>query len=180
MFLVPQYFRVPYNILVHDENGSIVEGDVVTLRPERYSRRVFHHVNSIVAPFEKPVDQRPPLYTREEYLADRAKEKEEKLERKEERLRQGVVAGKSGPQKLVDAGGKKGPDGKGRQVMPGGEHKFGSINEEAITGKRRTQQAKGKVSANQEDLAKVQKKPQKDIQKPALGNKVRNTDRRLI
>lgn len=153
---------------------------MVTLRPERYSKRVYHHVDTIRAPFEKNVDQRPAIYTREEYQADRAADKAEKAARAKERLAQGVVAGKEGSQRLVDDGGGKGPDGRGRPVMPGGQHKFGKINEEAVEGKRRTQTREQKIMENDEELGEVKQKSTKKAQRRRLGSQTQTKDRRLI
>lgn len=76
-----QHFSVPYNVLVNDPNSSVVEGDIITLASERHSRRVYHTVAEIVAPFGKPLEERPSLLTQ----AERDQLHDEKRARKEAR-----------------------------------------------------------------------------------------------
>lgn len=76
-----------------------------------------------------------------------------KHERKIERLGQSVVAGKTGEKKFVDDGSAKGLDGKGREVMQGGKHRFGGINEEAVAGKRKAKKMQDQAVQNQAELA---------------------------
>ena len=44
----------------------MVEGDVISLAPERHSKRVRHVVDTVLAPFGKPLSERPPILTEEE------------------------------------------------------------------------------------------------------------------
>lgn len=158
-------------MLVHDGQGSIIEGDVITLRPERHSRRVFYAAEQILAPFGSPVDERPPLITKAEQDAIWAAQKEAKEARKLERLQQGVVAGQPGAQRLVDDGGEgpgKGVDGKGREVLPGGDHKFGSINEEAIAGKRKVLRKQDQGMRHERSRERMADKSAEKIQQQAL------------
>lgn len=144
----------------------------MTLRVERHSRRVFHAADQILAPFGKPVDERPPLISKADqdkiFNAQRAAKEARKLER----LQQGVVAGHTGPERLVDDGGAgagKGLYGKGREVMPGGKHKFQSINEEANAGKRKVLQKQEQGRRHERDRQDMASKSTERVQKQALG-----------
>jgi len=73
---------VQYNVLVNDPNTSAVEGDIITLAPETHSRHVHHTIAEIVAPFGKPLDERPALLTQAEREAIHAEARARKLARR--------------------------------------------------------------------------------------------------
>lgn len=53
----------------------------------------------------------------------------------------------------MDDGSAKGLDGKGREVMAGGKHRFGGINEEAVAGRRKAKKMQDQAVQNQAELA---------------------------
>ena len=58
---------------MHDPNNSLRLGDVLTIVPGwRTSRHKRHIVNRMILPAGVPLDQRPPIPTEDERLADRA------------------------------------------------------------------------------------------------------------
>ncbi|KAF2688034.1 nucleic acid-binding protein [Lentithecium fluviatile CBS 122367] len=71
-----KHFPSPTTHLVADPNNSLVEGDVVRIASGwRTSKNIRHVVTSIVAPFGRPVEERPPILTEEERMAIRIKER---------------------------------------------------------------------------------------------------------
>lgn len=73
--------------LVHDPNNSLVTGDVIELHRLQVSRRVRHVVASVVAPFGKPLDARPPIPTPDDRLAAYKEARFRKLKRRELRAK---------------------------------------------------------------------------------------------
>lgn len=79
-----QYFKKPEEHLVHDPNNSLQEGDVIEVQNSfRTSKQKRFVVNKIIAPFGKPIDERPPVPTVEEREATKAVKREAKLQRRE-------------------------------------------------------------------------------------------------
>ena len=115
-----QSFYKPQLFLVNDPNTSVIEGDIITLAPERHSKHVMYTVSQIVAPFGKSVEERPPLLTQQEREDIHAEKRARKLERRAKR------AGSSEP--VVD---------HGREVMEDGQHRFGKIHDESRAGSNR-------------------------------------------
>ncbi|KAJ8061466.1 hypothetical protein OCU04_009283 [Sclerotinia nivalis] len=65
-------FNATEHLLVHDPNSSLNTGDVISISPGwRTSKTVRHVVSSIIAPFGKPISERPPIPTAEERIAER-------------------------------------------------------------------------------------------------------------
>jgi small subunit ribosomal protein S17 len=61
-------------------------GDIVAIEPGwRVSKHVRHVVSRIIAPFGDPIEARPPVPSREEREAERARKKAEKDARRAER-----------------------------------------------------------------------------------------------
>lgn len=78
-----QTWNFSKNILVHDPKSSVRLGDVVAVSPGwRVSKQVRHVVTHIIAPFGTPLEDRPPVPTEEERLAERAEKKARKDERR--------------------------------------------------------------------------------------------------
>jgi small subunit ribosomal protein S17 len=72
----------PKHYLVHDPNSSLRAGDVISIVPGwRTSQHKRHVVKHIIAPYGVPIEERPPVPTLEERVA----EQEEKRARKDER-----------------------------------------------------------------------------------------------
>jgi len=57
-------------------------GDIITMTPERHSKRVMHTVSAILVPFGKPLDERPPLLSEEKRVEIREMKRAEKTEMK--------------------------------------------------------------------------------------------------
>lgn len=69
-------FPSPKTYLVRDPNSSLVPGDVVRISSgNRTSRQISHVVTAIVAPFGKPVEERPPVKTQEELDEERIRQR---------------------------------------------------------------------------------------------------------
>ncbi|WPH04008.1 Hypothetical protein R9X50_00689200 [Acrodontium crateriforme] len=116
---IGKYFSSHENHLVHDPASSLVAGDVVSLHRMQVSANVHHVVASIVAPFGTPIDQRAPIPTPDERLAEYKAKRFKKLARRE--LRRAAAAGDEAAQEkvremdaAVDRVGKK--DGRKPQV----------------------------------------------------------------
>lgn len=62
-----QDFSRYQSLLVHDPASSLRTGDIVSISPGfRASKHVRHVVNSILAPFGEPIEDRPPIPSEEE------------------------------------------------------------------------------------------------------------------
>lgn len=158
---------------MHDANDSVVEGDVITLRPEQHARHVHHTIEAIIAPFGKPLDERPPLVTAEEREALVREYKARKAERRQARELEAQALAGAGVQqvKYIDAGGEgqgKGPGGAGREVLEDGTHRFGKINAEAILGKNRAMRRMRQARQNEKDLEAAEDRSELDVQKQTL------------
>ncbi|RYP65231.1 hypothetical protein DL771_008395 [Monosporascus sp. 5C6A] len=80
---VQKYFKEPHYKLVHDPRNSLRQGDVVAISPSwRESQHVRHVVKHIIAPYGPRIDERPPVPTLEERLAERAAKRAAKDERR--------------------------------------------------------------------------------------------------
>ncbi|KAI2464506.1 nucleic acid-binding protein [Annulohypoxylon bovei var. microspora] len=80
---VQKYFKEPRFKLVHDPRNSLRQGDIVAITPSwRVSQHVRHVIKHIVAPFGDPIDERPPIPTVEERLAEVAAKRAAKDERR--------------------------------------------------------------------------------------------------
>lgn len=83
MSVVAQWFLDPRQHLVHDPNSSLRLGDVIAISPGwRTSRQKRHVVKHIIAPAGVPIDQRPPVPTQEERIAEYEANKKVKDERR--------------------------------------------------------------------------------------------------
>ena len=68
---------------MHDPNSSLRAGDVVSIVPGwPTSRHKRHAVKHIIAPFGSEIEERPPIPTREERIAEREAKKNAKDERR--------------------------------------------------------------------------------------------------
>lgn len=74
---------MPKHYLVHDPNSSLRTGDVVSIVPGwPTSQHKRHVINYIIAPHGVPTEDRPPVPTLEERIADREAKKATKDERR--------------------------------------------------------------------------------------------------
>ncbi|KAJ6440864.1 WD repeat protein [Purpureocillium lavendulum] len=81
--VVNKWFADPKHYLVHDPNSSLRTGDVVSIAPGwPTSKSKRHVIKQIIAPFGSPIDQRPPVPTLEERIAEREAKKAAKDERR--------------------------------------------------------------------------------------------------
>ncbi|KAI9758545.1 MAG: hypothetical protein M4579_003037 [Chaenotheca gracillima] len=98
---IRKHFNRPVNHLVHDPASSLLAGDIITFCPGyRTSKHVHHVVTSILAPFEKPIEERPPVWTDEQRDVFRTEKRAAKLLRRS--VRDGIEAHED-----VSAGGDK-------------------------------------------------------------------------
>ncbi|KAI1452965.1 nucleic acid-binding protein [Annulohypoxylon moriforme] len=80
---VQKYFKEPRFKLVHDPRNSVRQGDIVAITPTwRVSQHVRHVVKHIIAPYGDPIDERPPIPTLEERVAEAAAKRAAKDERR--------------------------------------------------------------------------------------------------
>jgi len=187
-------------VLVNDPNTSAVEGDIVTLALERHSRHVHHTIAEIVAPFGKPLDERPALLTQAEREKIHAEARARKLARRAGKevpsapkttaaqmvARRSRTSSASPPGTInsllgMEQGGavsKSQSDFSsqggiqmehGRQVMEGGMHRFGKIQDEAQKGKQRAMGRVNQAMQNAKDLEAVKARSQKEVAREALG-----------
>ncbi|KAF2268506.1 nucleic acid-binding protein [Lojkania enalia] len=74
-----KFFPSPQTHIVSDPNNSLVEGDVVAIQSgNRTSKNIRHVVHAIVAPFGRPVEERPPVLSEKERIALRIQRRLEK------------------------------------------------------------------------------------------------------
>lgn len=114
---------------MHDPNKSLIVGDVIQLHRLKVSKQIEHVVGAIVAPFGKPIDQRPPVPTPDERLASYMEHRLAKLKRRELR-REAARGSKPAIEKLREMGLDP-----GKNVEPGQGQKEGL---EKGVGKKRT------------------------------------------
>ncbi|KAI2779328.1 nucleic acid-binding protein [Daldinia loculata] len=80
---VQKFFKEPRFKLVHDPANSVRQGDVIAIEPSwRVSQHVRHVVKHIIAPYGAPIEERPPVPTLEERVAERAAKRAAKDERR--------------------------------------------------------------------------------------------------
>ncbi|EEU45774.1 hypothetical protein NCS52_00475300 [Fusarium sp. LHS14.1] len=81
--IVNKWFADPKHYLVHDPNSSLRAGDVVAIVPgwptSQHKRHVIKH---IIAPYGTPIEERPPVPSLEERIAEREAKKAAKDERR--------------------------------------------------------------------------------------------------
>ncbi|POR36875.1 37S ribosomal protein S17, mitochondrial [Tolypocladium paradoxum] len=81
--VVNKWFADPKHYLVHDPNSSLRTGDVVSIVPGwPTSQHKRHVVKQIIAPHGVPIDERPPVPSLEERIAEREAKKAAKDERR--------------------------------------------------------------------------------------------------
>lgn len=79
-------FTTPKTHLVHDPNSSLRTGDVVSIVPGwPTSQHKRHVIKQIIAPFGTPIEDRPPVPTEEDRIAQRDQKKAEKDARRDAR-----------------------------------------------------------------------------------------------
>lgn len=90
------------HFLVADPRNSLREGDVIEFASGFPKSRTVHHVvERIVAPFGTPIDQRPPVMSREERDTAREEKRAAKWERREQRR---AESGEKGPESQEHVG----------------------------------------------------------------------------
>ncbi|KAI1332261.1 hypothetical protein F5Y16DRAFT_394335 [Xylariaceae sp. FL0255] len=78
-----RWFKEPRYKLVHDPRNSLRQGDVVAITASwRESQHVRHVVKHIIAPFGPGIDERPPVPSLDERVAERTMKRELKDERR--------------------------------------------------------------------------------------------------
>jgi len=76
---IKKHFNRTKFLLVHDPASSARVGDVIAIEAGwRKSRNIRHVVSSIVAPFGTPIEERPPVPTEAERLAEKRRKRAEK------------------------------------------------------------------------------------------------------
>ncbi|KAH7015097.1 hypothetical protein EDB80DRAFT_325124 [Ilyonectria destructans] len=81
--IVNKWYADPKHYLVHDPNSSLRTGDVISIVPGwPTSQHKRHVVKHIIAPFGVPIEERPPVLTLEERIAEREAKKATKDERR--------------------------------------------------------------------------------------------------
>ncbi|PTB44774.1 mitochondrial 37S ribosomal protein uS17m [Trichoderma asperellum] len=81
--VINKWFADPKHYLVHDPNSSLRTGDVVSIVPGwPTSKHKRHVVKKIIAPYGTPAEERPPIPTLEERIAEREAQQAAKRERR--------------------------------------------------------------------------------------------------
>ncbi|GFP55131.1 hypothetical protein ACSS6W_003062 [Trichoderma asperelloides] len=81
--IINKWFADPKHYLVHDPNSSLRTGDVVSIVPGwPTSKHKRHVVKKIIAPYGTPAEERPPIPTLEERIAEREAQQAAKRERR--------------------------------------------------------------------------------------------------
>ncbi|KAH7157231.1 hypothetical protein EDB81DRAFT_418765 [Dactylonectria macrodidyma] len=81
--IVNKWYADPKHYLVHDPNSSLRTGDVISIVPGwPTSQHKRHVVKHIIAPYGVPIEDRPPVPTLEERIAEREAKKAVKDERR--------------------------------------------------------------------------------------------------
>lgn len=81
--VINKWFADPKHYLVHDPNSSLRTGDVVSIVPGwPTSKHKRHVVKKIIAPYGTPAEDRPPIPTLEERIAEREAQQAAKRERR--------------------------------------------------------------------------------------------------
>ncbi|KAF2195530.1 nucleic acid-binding protein [Zopfia rhizophila CBS 207.26] len=76
---IRKYFPSSKTYLVSDPNSSLVEGDVIRIASGwRTSKSIRHVVTAVIAPFGPPIQDRPPIPTEEERMAQKIQQRLEK------------------------------------------------------------------------------------------------------
>lgn len=173
---------------MNDPNSSVIEGDIVTLAPERHSKHVAHTIAEIVAPFGKPLDERPPLLTQAEREQLHADARARKLARKAgqevpEDLKttvETIIARRlAGAETDSSAESTAQVDSSSVEEDSTVEHGKGVVEEGVLeSGKNQDQvqaekqnavrRTEEKVLRNEEDLEKAKARPQDEVARKAL------------
>ncbi|KAH7154816.1 hypothetical protein B0J13DRAFT_210050 [Dactylonectria estremocensis] len=81
--IVNKWYADPKHYLVHDPSSSLRTGDVISIVPGwPTSQHKRHVVKHIIAPYGVPIEDRPPVPTLEERIAERESKKATKDERR--------------------------------------------------------------------------------------------------
>ncbi|KAK4068481.1 uncharacterized protein Triagg1_7420 [Trichoderma aggressivum f. europaeum] len=81
--VINKWFAEPKHYLVHDPNSSLRTGDVVSIVPGwPTSKHKRHVIKNIIAPYGTPVEERPPIPSLEERIAEREAKRAVKAERR--------------------------------------------------------------------------------------------------
>jgi small subunit ribosomal protein S17 len=84
--IVKKTFSNPKDVLVHDANSSIRQGDVVAIAPGwRTSKTKRYYVKQIIAPYGVPIEDRPPVLPLSELFSRYEAKRLAKAEREHER-----------------------------------------------------------------------------------------------
>ncbi|RDW77281.1 hypothetical protein BP6252_05334 [Coleophoma cylindrospora] len=82
---VRKNYNLAAHLLVHDPNSSLRLGDVISITPGwRVSKHVHHVVDSIIAPYGVPIEERPRVPSEAERIAEREEKMRVKVERRKE------------------------------------------------------------------------------------------------
>ena len=174
-----KFYYKPVHSLVNDPTSSLFEGDIIRLAPERHSKHVKHTVAEILAPFSKPVTERPPLLSQEQREAMRDEKRRAKVERRalrgvssavEEAKRRGWGVGQ-----VYAEANREGHNVErertaehGRVVVPGGEHLFGGIHEEAREGSKRALRRMERGKEHEREREEVAEKTTEEVARQKL------------
>lgn len=109
-----------------------------------------HTVAQIIAPFGKAIEERPPLLTPEEREAAYAGKRAKKLARQ---------ASRTGSEPTIE---------HGREVMEGGFHQFGKIQDESREGKNRALRRLESARQHEQENEIAEQRSQDEVAKERL------------
>lgn len=106
-----QYFVRNDTYLVHDPNNSLRTGDVVAITSGwRSSQHKRHVVKHILSPNGVPIEERPPIPTEEERIAEKEAKREAKRERRAAR-KEAILPGQKGANAQIKSAPSREPEG---------------------------------------------------------------------
>lgn len=178
--IIPQYFYRDAKMLVNDPTEALCEGDVIRMMPELHSKRVKHTVSEIVAPFSKPISERPPLLTQQQREEMKERERIDKIRRRamrgapwavEEAKKLGMGIGQ-----VYEEANREGHHVErertvehGREVQLGtGLHDYGDINTESREGANRVLRRMEKGKQEEKERKKVEGRSTEEVARETL------------
>lgn len=154
-----QDFNRTSHLLVHDPNSSLRLGDVISITPGwRVSKHVRHVVDSIIAPFGVPLEERPPVLSEAERIAEREEKMAAKVQRRKQAARREME--EEGEEKAVRAGKKE------SVVQVKGNEETKKAKKEKKENKKKERAVKA-VGPEGEGQSEVLSENQRNVEEPA-------------
>ncbi|KAF2724205.1 nucleic acid-binding protein [Polychaeton citri CBS 116435] len=162
---IGKYYASHSSHLVHDPNNSLAAGDVIRMHRLRASKTVEHVVASIITPFGTPIEERNPIPTPEDRLADYKEKRFRKLLRR--KLRVQAAAGDATAIQRLKAMGLDPGDGAEEDVGGKGKAERGAGRKRtptkgAILGEKGQKLPKGVLPGGKHEVGKIDARAKKN------------------